>query len=195
MKSKDITELFGAYSGVKPISTTEKAVSTKVGKKPTLDQRLRRENAEEVVQRKNANYLTFSGVVLLEPDTELTWKLSGVQPDVFRLLQAGGYEIKDSLDLHHRTLEEARTLVWDFIKECLRRDYRCARIVHGTGRLSDPPAQMKSHVAHWLEEHESVIAFATAPGRQGGSGATLLKLRKSYKAKEANRENFGLKSG
>lgn len=195
MRNKDRNDAFGAYADVKPLSTTERSRPRKNNTGPTLSQKLSRANAEDQVRRKDPNYLTSAGVVSLEPDQELAWKLSGVQPDVFRLLQSGSYEIKSSLDLHKRTIEEARILVWDFIEDCLRRDYRCVRIVHGTGRLSDPPALMKSHAAHWLQEHDAVIAFATAPARMGGTGASLVKLRKSYRAKETNRENFGLKSG
>ncbi len=195
MTNESFDELLDEFSDIDRFSTAEKAPTPQANRRPSLAQRQSRLNAEGTRLSKDTNYLSYAGVVTLEPEQELEWKLSGVQPEVFRELQSGSYDIRDQLDLHHKTVDEARKLVWNFIGTSMKNDFRCVRIIHGTGKLSDPPAQLKSHVAHWLQEHKHVLAYASAPKHMGGVGAVLVKLRKSHRAKETNRENFGLKSG
>ncbi len=91
--------------------------------------------------------------------------------------------------MHGLTVEQARTGVWGFLKDCLQHDVRCALITHGKGENRLPqPALLKSCVAHWLPQIDSVMAFHSAQRHHGGSGATYVLLKKSEKKRLENFE-------
>ena len=71
---------------------------------------------------------------------------------------------------------------------------RCVLLSPGKGELSSTPGRLKSYVAHWLTEHDQIIAFCSAQRRHGGVGAVYALLKKSRTEKEQNRERYGLKS-
>ena len=58
------------------------------------------------------NYLSQGEVSLVEPLAYLEWKKEGVQTGVFAKLANGGYPIERSLDLHRKTVKEARVLLF-----------------------------------------------------------------------------------
>ena len=69
-------------------------------------------------------------------------------------------------------------------------------INHGKGaRSKDSQAIIKSHLARWLPQFKEIMAFHSAQGFHGGTGAVYLLLRKSEKAKDRVRERLGLSSG
>ena len=51
------------------------------------------------------------------------------------------------------------------------------KIVHGKG----PEAILKTYVNGWLRQHRDVLAFVSAPEKQGGTGAVLVLLKRSDK--------------
>ncbi|MGR5488606.1 Smr/MutS family protein, partial [Vibrio alfacsensis] len=61
-------------------------------------------------------------------------------------------------------------------------------IVHGRGERSNPPALMKSYLAHWLTQIKDVQCVHSAQRFHGGSGAVYVMLRKSQEKKLENRE-------
>lgn len=131
----------------------------------------------------------------VEPYDHLEWKSSGVQPETMNKLKSGRYPIQDKLDLHNVRIVEAFRRVLEFFTKCLDKRLRTVAILHGLGLQSTPPAQMKSHVAHWLKRHPSVNAYVTAPGHQGGAGATLVHLKKSRDAKLDTKERIARRLG
>ncbi len=92
------------------------------------------------------------------------------------------------LDLHRKSLKEARDEVLKFLRQCQRLDVRTVIIVHGKGERSTPPALMKSFVAAWLEQIQEVMCFHSAQRYHGGTGAVYVMLRKSAAKKLENRE-------
>jgi DNA-nicking Smr family endonuclease len=52
----------------------------------------------------------------------------------------------------------------------------CVRIVHGKGLRSEGAPVLKQIVDRVLRQRGDVIAFASAPPAQGGSGAVLVLL-------------------
>ena len=78
--------------------------------------------------------------------------------------------------------ETARRLVEDFIGECRSRGLRCLKIIHGRGRKSPGRIPvLKANLPRWLARgaaRHAVLAYATAPARQGGAGATCVLLRR-----------------
>ncbi len=139
------------------------------------------------------NSLTLGEVPPLEPMDVLTWKKDGVQHEVFQRLKNGRYPIEGSLDLHRLTVKEARAEVFRFFDLARAKSWRTLLIAHGRGEKSATPARLKSYVAFWLSQIPDVIALHSADQRHGGTGAVLVMLKKSPRAKEETRESYGLK--
>ncbi|MCY4143599.1 MAG: Smr/MutS family protein [Gammaproteobacteria bacterium] len=191
-KSKeDLTAFEDSMHGVVAIDAPQRA-STSPGSQIKREAWARRRaNATGENESAAKSGMSDGGLVLVQPNDFVEWKLDGVQPKVFRTFQQGGYEIQKTLDLHKVGIERARVLVSNLIDRCIDLDYRCVRILHGRGENSNPPAALKSHVLHWLRQHKDVIALSTAPNQLGGTGAVLVKIRKGHKAKQDNRERYG----
>lgn len=102
-------------------------------------------------------------------------KKNGVQEGVYRKLRLGHYTIQNSIDLHRLTLKEARAEVHTFLQAAHKSGLRTLLVTHGKGAA----AVLKSHTWHWLREHPLVLAWHSAPPRQGGAGATLVLIRKN----------------
>lgn len=131
----------------------------------------------------------------VEPHDHLEWKSTGVQPDTMNKLKSGRYPIQDKLDLHKLRVTDAFRCVRQFLAKCVETNMRTVLVVHGIGLRSTPQAQMKSHVAHWLKHHPKVNAYVTAPRHQGGSGATLVHLKKSRTAQLETKERIARRLG
>ena len=184
-----------AMDGVAPLKEGERKTVVRPRAQPTVGQLRRRRDAVAKGREENdRNPLTFGEIERVNPFDVLAWKKDGVQPRVFRRLAQGKYPIEATLDLHQRTVKEARDDVFRFIRSSSRNGFRSVVIVHGRGDKSDDPAKLKSYVAHWLVQSADVIGFHSAPRRDGGTGATFVLIRKSPSQKEENRERHGLKS-
>jgi len=144
--------------------------------------------------RADPNFLSLGEVEPRAPLEVLEWKKDGVQNAVFRRLRRGGYPIEASLDLHRKTVKEARELVFNFVRVASAKGQRSLLMAPGKGELSKTPGRLKSYLAHWLEQHPEVIAFCSAQRQHGGVGAAYVLVRKSPASKELNREQHGLKS-
>jgi len=140
------------------------------------------------------NPLTLADVPPVGPRDVLAWKKDGVQHEVFQRLRGGHYAIEGTLDLHRHTVKEARVALFRFLERAEAKSWRTLLISHGRGEQSATPARIKSYVAHWLGQLPQVIAYHSADRRHGGTGAVLVLLKKSARAKEATREQFGLKN-
>ncbi|HSQ10074.1 MAG TPA: Smr/MutS family protein, partial [Burkholderiaceae bacterium] len=115
---------------------------------------------------------------LLHTDAELSFRRPGIGPDVLRKLRRGEWVIQDHLDLHGARVDEARELLAGFMREALRRGFRCVRVVNGKGLGSkDKMPVLKGKARVWLAQREEVIAFCQARPAEGGSGALVVLLR------------------
>lgn len=162
-------------------------------KAPTLAQQATRDAAIGEKNVTDSNILTTGFVEMIQPTDWLEYKKSGVQELVYKNLRLGKYPVEASIDLHRRTVKEARDDVYYFIQNSIKRDKRLLLITHGKGEKSEPKAVIKSHVNHWLQEIEEVIAFHTSQPRHGGLGSVYVMLKKSEWAKQENREQFNRK--
>lgn len=192
----DDDELFSsAMQDVQPLKKGRAQDLSQPRDEVSIAEQHRRDAAVGVkVERLDANILTLSEVPARQPLEVLEWKKVGVQHAVFNKLRKGGYKIESSLDLHGKTVKEARELVFGFVKQAGARNWRSLLIAHGKGELSKTPGRLKSYLAAWLEQHEEVIAYCSAERRHGGVGAVYVLVRKSQESKELNREEHGLKS-
>jgi len=115
---------------------------------------------------------------LLHTDAELSFRRPGIGPDVLRRLRRGEWVIQDHLDLHGARVDEARELLALFLREAIRRGFRCVRVVHGKGLGSkDRQPVLKGKTRVWLAQRDEVIAFCQARPAEGGSGALVVLLR------------------
>jgi len=138
--------------------------------------------------------LMSAGIQNLKSNDVLAYRRDGVQHGVYKKLRMGHYEIDACLDLHRMYVEEARKEVFGFINDCQQYDLRVVMILHGKGdRNPDNIATLKSHLAIWLPQLDEVLAFHSALKQHGGTGAVYVMLKKSAQAKQANREQYGLK--
>lgn len=98
-------------------------------------------------------------------------------------LRRGDPEPEERIDLHGTRQAEARRILSMRIESAVARGLRCVIVVHGVGRRSpNEQAILRDALPGWLERGANarhVLAFAPAPRRLGGDGATLVLLRKA----------------
>lgn len=113
----------------------------------------------------------------LQAGEALSWLRDGHDPRLLRRLRGGQFAVQDEIDLHHVNAEAARAMVRAFLAEAAAQHRRCVRIVHGKGLRSTQGPVLKALVDRLLRQHGDVLAFASAPAAQGGTGAVLVLLR------------------
>ncbi|MCU0938533.1 MAG: Smr/MutS family protein [Burkholderiaceae bacterium] len=115
---------------------------------------------------------------LLDTDEALSYRANGIGPDVLRKLRRGEWSIQSEIDLHGHRVDEAREALVAFLKQALKRNQRCVRVVHGKGLGSQGKTPvLKGKVRAWLVQRDDVIAFCQARPAEGGSGALVVLLR------------------
>jgi len=111
----------------------------------------------------------------------LSFCRAGIQKSVFKKLRSGSYRISDELDLHGLTLKQAKKILVYYLQEAVQFEGCCVRIIHGKGQRSNNKKPiLKTHVNHWLSEHERVLAFHSTKIKDGGTGAVYVLLKTNY---------------
>jgi DNA-nicking Smr family endonuclease len=115
---------------------------------------------------------------LLDTDDRLSFRRSGIGPDVTRRLRRGEWTVQRQIDLHGLRSDEARSALSQFIRTAQQQGIRCVRVVHGKG-LGSPGKTpvLKDKVHRWLVQRSETLAFVQAAPAQGGSGALLVLLQ------------------
>ena len=115
----------------------------------------------------------------IETGEELHFARAGIQQRVLRKFRRGQYAIEAELDLHGRTVPEARELVSEFLRVMRANGKRCVRIIHGKGLSSEGKLPvLKVRVNAWLRQKDEVLAFSSARPQDGGTGAVYVLLKK-----------------
>lgn len=104
----------------------------------------------------------------------LSYKIPTLPNKSFELLKQGKLRWYDAVDLHGASLEEARQAVLTLIHHATRQGDTVVKITHGKGET----ALLKTCVNGWLRQLPSVLAFVSAPAKDGGTGAVLVLLKK-----------------
>ena len=113
----------------------------------------------------------------VESGDELAFRREGVAESSLRRLRRGEYAVRDEVDLHGMTQDEARLALGHFLAEAAHVGRRCVRIIHGKGRGSGHRGPvLKSAVNRWLRRHGDVQAFCSARRNDGGTGALYVLL-------------------
>jgi len=161
-----------AMSGVKPISHDRAYHETEKPKVTQFQQLLEDEfsfndplsDELEIEEKKVEEVLSFCR--------------PGIQKNVFKKLRSGNYRISDELDLHGASLKQAKKILVYYLQEAIQFESCCIRIIHGKGyRSGNNKPVLKTHVNHWLSEHERVLAFHSAKPKDGGTGAVYVLLK------------------
>ena len=115
---------------------------------------------------------------LLDTDERLSFRRSGVGPDVAQKLRKGKWTIQRQIDLHGLRSDDAREALAGFIRESHKQGIRCVRVVTGKGLGSPGKAPvLKDKVHRWLVQRSEVVAFVQAQPAQGGAGALVVLLQ------------------
>jgi DNA-nicking Smr family endonuclease len=97
-------------------------------------------------------------------------------------LRNGLYSIQGQIDLHGLSRSEAQIAVEDYITRMSRFRSCCIKIIHGRG-INSPKdrATLKEALQRLLATRRMsrhVVAYASAPSKDGGVGAVYILLRK-----------------
>ena len=114
---------------------------------------------------------------LLEVGEELAYLRAGRDPRLLKRLKRGAWAVQAELDLHQMNAAAARASIADFLAECRREGQTCVRIIHGKGLRSRGGPVLKVLTDRLLRLRGDVVAFASAPSAQGGTGAVLVLLQ------------------
>lgn len=113
----------------------------------------------------------------VESGDELSYRRRDVAESTLRRLRRGEYAVRDELDLHGMTQDEARAALAAFLADAADHGNRCVRIIHGKGLRSGHRGPiLKSAVNRWLRRHDAVRAFCSARRNDGGTGALYLLI-------------------
>lgn len=120
---------------------------------------------------------TPAGRMGLEQAEPLGYLKDGIDPRILRKLGKGEYRVRDEIDLHAMTAKVAEQAVRLFLAEARAQRFSCVKIIHGKGRRSkeDGPV-LKRMVDKLLRQRSDVLAFHSARGSEGGSGAVVVLL-------------------
>ncbi len=185
--NNDSEDFLNEMSGIKPL--TQDKITKNIHKNQAVNDKYRQKVAQSF-KNKDCNFLTEVEVEAVEPDEILSYKLDGIQPAVFKNLRQGKYGYDYQLDLHRKTVAEARVEVYELLKYANKYQYRTLLLTHGKGATSNPPARLKSYVNHWLKQVNIVVAFHSATPRHGGTGSVYVLLKKPEKKNQINQAKY-----
>ncbi|WP_456415550.1 Smr/MutS family protein [Thiolapillus sp.] len=121
----------------------------------------------------------FADTMAETPDF-LEFRRPGIQHRLYSDLQRGLLSPEATLDLHGMRTNDARQALSRFLDQSLRARHRCVRIIHGKGRGSHQQPVLKQRINQWLPQRKEVLAFCSAPGWDGGSGAAYVLLSRKW---------------
>ncbi|HEX9206959.1 MAG TPA: Smr/MutS family protein [Steroidobacteraceae bacterium] len=169
----DLHEFRRAVADVRPLPA-----------KPHVPARPRPRPVARFTRAERADVLRESLVVptdpaALETGEHLSFRRPAVREDVLRKLKRGQFAVEAEIDLHGLGRYAAHEALRQFLNDCVMRNLRCVRVIHGKGLRSGPGGPVLKHVVdHWLRKIENVAAFASARPVDGGTGAVYVLLRK-----------------
>lgn len=149
-----------------PLNKVKKNISIKIQKDNSLD------ILKEIISGKRK-------IPLSNTPEYIEWVHPDVRKDITEMLHNGKFSIQDYIDLHGLTLIEAEKAFTQFIKNSIKKNIFCVKVIHGRGLRSPKGPVLKHAVIKWLHEKFSkwLLAYATAKDCDGGLGATYIILK------------------
>ncbi len=115
----------------------------------------------------------------IESGEEISYLHPGLGPKILKQLRRGHWRIQEELDLHQMTVAAATASIREFLAEAQARGLTAVKIIHGKGLRSGPDGpKLKRAAAGVLARHARVLAFASAPPTDGGTGAVHVLLKR-----------------
>ena len=115
-----------------------------------------------------------------DPADRHTAARNGVSDAQLLALRRGDPEPDERIDLHGTRRDAAGVLLAKRLTSAVAQGLRCVIVIHGRGqRSASGEAVLRDALPDWLtrgKAAENVQAFAPAPERLGGAGATLVLL-------------------
>lgn len=163
-----------AMVGVRPLPPSGRAELEPPRPKPIP--RFRQRDEAAVLAEALLGPLSFED--RLDMGIEAAYLRPGLPRRLLSDLRKGRWVIQAELDLHGLYRDEARAALAGFLAACLRKGYRCVRIIHGKG-LSSPGGEsvLKALSRAWLARRDEILAFCQAKPHDGGEGALLALLK------------------
>jgi DNA-nicking Smr family endonuclease len=158
--------------GVKSRIVQKKSLigSDKLGSSDTQQIINKRQSLAETVSLSDHSPYPVRGEELLE------YSGSGISQKDMRRLKDGDFPVDGALDLHGTTTEEARHALLSFLDHAQNQGWHCVRIVHGKGKHGSEVPIIKNLVNSWLRQLPPILAFSSAPRRDGGAGAVYVLI-------------------
>lgn len=172
--AEDFASAMAALGGVQKLQTHQDRV---IHKRQTSIKPIQ-PNLDEKPSTSNPLSDVHDTLDFIESEDGLRWRRHDVTDDLSAKLYRGYWTVQTHIDLHGLFVDEARDLVFNFIKDAHRRGYRCLRIVTGVGYGSEKGTKgvLKEKVRLWLKQCPQVMCFAQAPDHLGGEGAWIVLL-------------------
>ena len=104
-----------------------------------------------------------------------------INPLTMEKLRNGEFSVQKVLDLHGYTSEDAEALFEEFLKDSIRSNLRCIKVIHGRGLKSKAGPVLKEKLKGWIMRamhRKWITGFSNAPMKEGGPGATNILLKK-----------------
>jgi DNA-nicking Smr family endonuclease len=99
------------------------------------------------------------------------------KPRTVERLRSGALAHERRLDLHHMRAAPAEQALARAVEAATRAGESVLLVVHGRGRHTGGVSMLREALPEWLEANDRVLAYAPAPGPDGGAGATLVLIR------------------
>ena len=178
-KKPDITEqdlniFHSAVKGVKRIRTDKIPISPP---RPQATKKARRKETETHSVELNE----MIDLPSVGSEESITYHQSGISHKTLRNLRKGQYNVEAVLDLHGMTINDAKTAVNTFLRQCISDKIRVVLLIHGKGRSKQPILNNKLN--HWLRGLTAVLAFCSASSSHGSRGAMYVLLRNMQREK------------
>lgn len=160
-----------AMAGVRPLPERAAAPARP---RPRAVARFTRAESRDLLRESHAR---AENPAVQDAGDELTFRRALVRDEVMRKLQRGRFAVEAEIDLHGLRRHAAHEALRQFLNDCVLRELRCVRVIHGKGLRSGPGGPVLKLVVHqWLRTIENVAAFAGARPADGGSGAVYVLL-------------------
>lgn len=101
-------------------------------------------------------------------------------PDLAKKLHKGRFSVQAYCDLHGLDVQTSIEVCEDFLKDALLNSKKCVAFIHGRGLSSKKEPVIKNTFLKWITTgpyRRFVLAYASAPARDGGAGVTYVLLR------------------
>lgn len=165
-----------AMTGVRPLKNKKSITPVKSDKKPADPTMLLRRAAAQGGEELGGDKLSDMQALMnpVAGESYLSYKVATLQNRVFDELKAGKLHWHDAVDLHGANIDDARQAVLTLIHQARQNGETVVKIVHGKGA----DGVLKTCVNGWLRQIPDVLAFVSAPTKNGGNGAVLVLLKK-----------------